>query len=151
MKTTLGETSVSALNKPISAIHHKRKYKRMKLMISISEIRNFIMKLPESLEVDHWGKPSFRLNNKIFAVLQEDGVTLTIKISTQEREIYTQLEPKIFRVPETFSNLNYMHINTNLIKPEEAKLLIERAWRSVAPKRLIKQFEWKFEEDRGIT
>lgn len=120
-------------------------------MISVSEIRNYIMKLPESVEVEHWGKSSFRIKNKIFAVIQEDGVTLTIKTSAEEREIYTQLEPQIFRVPETFSKLNYMHVNTKMINPEEAKLLLLRAWKSVAPKKLIKEVEGKIEEDRGFT
>ncbi|MFD0674903.1 MmcQ/YjbR family DNA-binding protein [Cohnella sp. GCM10027633] len=110
-------------------------------MISIAEIRKYAMNLPESMEVEHWGKPSFRMKNKIFAVLQEDGVTLTLKTSAEEREIYTQLDPRIFRVPETFSNLNYMHVNTELINPEEARLLLLKAWKSVAPKKLIKEFE----------
>jgi hypothetical protein len=144
--TTLDETSVSA---SISAT--KEIQGRMKPMISIHEIRNFIKNLPESQETDHWGKPSFRLNNKIFAVLQEDGVTLTIKTSREDREIYTQLDPQIFRVPETFSNLNYMNLNINLIEPEEVKLLILKAWRNVAPKKLIKTYESRFEGDQGIT
>ncbi|WP_245590322.1 MmcQ/YjbR family DNA-binding protein [Cohnella panacarvi] len=109
------------------------------------------MKLPESQEVEHWGKPSFRLKNKIFAVLQEDGVTLTVKTSAEEREILTQLEPNIFRIPETFAKLNYMNVNTKLVKSDEAKLLLLRAWRSVASKILINQFEGNSEEDRGIT
>jgi len=120
-------------------------------MISIHEIRNYIMKLPESHEVEHWGKPSFRLKNKIFAILQEDGVTLTIKASIEDREIYTQLEPEIFQVPEKYSNLNFLHVNMKLIDPEEAKLLILKAWRSVSPKKLIKDFEGKLLEDRGIA
>ncbi|MHA6484164.1 MmcQ/YjbR family DNA-binding protein [Paenibacillus sp. strain BS8-2] len=120
-------------------------------MILVSEIREFVMKLPESLEVEHWGKPSFRLKNKIFAVIQEDEVTLTIKTTADEREIYTQLEPQIFRVPETFSNLNYMHVNMNRIDPEEAKSLLIKAWKSVATKKLIKEFEEKFGGDHHIT
>lgn len=110
-------------------------------MISTHEIRNYIMNLPESIEVEHWGKRSFRIKNKIFAILQEDGATLTIKASAEDIEILTQLDPRIFQVPKTFSNLNYMHINMEQIDPEEAKSFILKAWRSVAPKKLIKDAE----------
>lgn len=116
-------------------------------MITVPEIRKFIFSLPESIEIEHWGKPSFRINNKIFAVLQEDGVTLTIKSSHEDRNIYTQMDPKIYTVPESFSNLNYMHMNIELVEKSEAKMLIYKAWSSVAPKKLVKTFNGgKFEE-----
>ncbi|WP_258881302.1 MmcQ/YjbR family DNA-binding protein [Paenibacillus sp. sptzw28] len=124
----------------------------MGYLISINEAREFILSLPETVEIDHFGKPSFRINNKIFATIQPDGITLTIKTVGEDRTIYTTMDPETYRIPETFSKLNYMHINLYTASPEELKGLLNKAWRSVAPKRVVKAFdESKFEDDRGIT
>jgi hypothetical protein len=109
-------------------------------MISIDKVRKYALSLPESEEVEHWGKPSFRINNKIIAIIQEDGITLTVKTTGEDRLIFTTMDSKTYRIPDSFSNLNYMHVNLNTVDPEELKGLILKAWRSLAPKRLVKQY-----------
>ena len=110
-------------------------------MLTIHNTRTYILSLPESQEIEHWGKPSFRVRNKIFAIFQEDGITLTVKVSREDIDIYTQIDPQIYHVPTTFTNMNYMHINMQMVDPEEAKLLLLKAWKLVAPKKLIKEYE----------
>jgi hypothetical protein len=110
-------------------------------MITVDQVREMALSFPESKEMDHWGKPSFRANNKIFAVIQEDGVTLTIKTAGEDRTIYTSMAPEIYSVPESFSNLNYMHVHLNLVDPKELSGLLEKAWRSVAPKKIVKAYD----------
>ncbi|MFC5700382.1 MmcQ/YjbR family DNA-binding protein [Cohnella faecalis] len=106
-------------------------------MISVDEIRSYVLTLPETVEVEHWGKPSFRIKNKIFVVLQEDGRTLTVKTIGDDRAIYTELDPTTYRIPDAYAKLSYMHMNINQVEPEEARGLIYKAWSSVAPKRLV--------------
>jgi len=107
-------------------------------MIPIDEIRRFAMSLTETVEAEHWGKPSFRVNNKIFVVIQADGSTITIRTTKEERELYTSVSPEVYSVPDAFSNLNYMHINLELARLEEVHTLIKNAWCIVAPKKLLK-------------
>lgn len=97
-------------------------------MIKLNEVQEFMLSLPESKEVSHWGKPSYRVNNKIFAVLQEDRITLTIKTIGDDRTIYTTMDPETYSIPETFSNMNYMHVNLNTVDPVEIKGLLLKAY-----------------------
>lgn len=108
-------------------------------LISFEEIKSYMMALPETSEVAHWGKLSYRINNKIFAVLQEDGITLTVKTVGDDRSIYTVMNANVYRIPETFSKLNYMHVSLEHAELEELQGLLCKAWGSVAPKKLIKQ------------
>jgi len=110
-------------------------------LFQFDEIRQFIMTLPATKEMDHFGKPSYRINNKIFATLQPDGYTLTVKTVGEDRTIFTTMAPDTYSVPDTFANLNYMHINLNTVSPKELKGLIIKAWSSVAPKRIVRAFE----------
>lgn len=120
-------------------------------MITSKEVRNYALSLPESKEKEHWGKASFRINDKIFAVMQEDGITLTVKTSEEERIAYTSMDPETFKIPDSFSNLNYMHVNMTRVERKELQRILLKAWSTVAPKRLVKKYleELIEEEDRG--
>lgn len=109
-------------------------------MIHIEEVRKIALSMPETEEVEHWGKSSFRINNKIFTIIQEDLKTITVKTTKEEREILTNTNPETYRVPESFSNLNFMHINLETAAKEEVIDLIRNAWGRVAPKKISKTF-----------
>lgn len=109
-------------------------------MMLVSEVRQIALSLPGTEEVTHWGKPSFRINNKIFTVIQSDMKTITVKTTKEEREMYTTTDPKTFIVPESFSNMNYMHINLETASKDEVKNLMRSAWGIVAPKKMVKAF-----------
>ncbi|TJY43847.1 MmcQ/YjbR family DNA-binding protein [Cohnella pontilimi] len=109
-------------------------------MMKISEVRKIALSLPKTEEVQHWGKPSFRINNKIFTVIQDDMKTVTVKTTKEEREIYTRMDPSTYTIPEAFSNLNYMNINLETANEDEVKELIRIAWKNVAPKNLSKTY-----------
>ncbi|MEK3735218.1 MULTISPECIES: MmcQ/YjbR family DNA-binding protein [Paenibacillus] len=109
-------------------------------MMQIEEIREIALSLPGTVEVEHWGKPSFRINNKIFVVIQDDMSTITIKTTKEERHLYTSMSPETYKIPDSFSNLNYMHIDLKSAKNEEVINLIRNAWGIVAPKKLTKVY-----------
>ena len=108
-------------------------------MIPIDEVRRYALSLPEATETAHWEKPSFRVRDKIFAVLQPGGRTVTVKTAGEERSFYTAMAPEIYRVPETFSKLNYMHVDLELVDPGELKEVLWKAWSNVAPQKLVKE------------
>ncbi|MDI4647486.1 MmcQ/YjbR family DNA-binding protein [Cohnella hashimotonis] len=109
-------------------------------MLSISDIREFALSMPGVEEVEHWGKTSFRMNNKIFAVIQDDKKTLTVKTTKEIRALLIQMAPDIYRIPDSFSNLNYMHINLELANDAEVTEYIQNAWGHIAPKKAAKAF-----------
>jgi hypothetical protein len=110
-------------------------------MMSVEEVRTFAMSLPESEEIEHWGKPSFRVKNKIFAVVQEDSVSLVIKTTGDDKHIYTTMDASVYSIPESFTKLNYMIVNLELVDPEELRGLLIKAWCSMAPKKLLKELD----------
>lgn len=111
------------------------------IVVTADEARQVALSMPEAEEHDHWGKPSFRVRNKIFAVIQEDGVSLVVKCTRDDRAAYTTLDPDVYSVPTSFSNLNYMVVRMDLIPWEELQGIIIQAWRCVSPKRLIAAYD----------
>jgi len=109
--------------------------------ITIDDVRQMALSLPKTEEADHWDKPSFRVNGKIYAVIHKDGVSVVIKTTRDEREALTTLEPDIYSVPPNFQRLNYMVVNTKRIGTDEFRSVLVHAWRLVAPKRIIKAYD----------
>lgn len=109
-------------------------------MVTIDEVRKLALSLPEAEEVEHWGKPSFRVRNKIFAVIQPDGVSLVIKTTQDDRLAYTTMEPEVYRTPDSFSNLAFMIVRIDRADPEEFRNLLTLAWSLVSPKKIVKAY-----------
>lgn len=103
-------------------------------MVTINEVRTIALSLPETEEKLHQGKVSFRVRNKIFAVIQPDGVTVTIKTTMEERTAYTSMAPDTFKLPESFAHLAYMNIRLDRVEPDEFRDLLMQAWKYTAPK-----------------
>lgn len=113
---------------------------RGEFIMEVNEVRQIALSLPEAEESAHWGKASFRVNNKIFTVIQSDMSTITVKTTSEVRELYTTTNAQAYQVPETFANMNYMHINLSTAPPDEIRNLIQTAWGLVAPKKMVKAF-----------
>lgn len=113
------------------------------MSITIDEVRMLALSLPETNEEKHWGKPSFRVRGKIYAVIQEDGVTVVVKTTEDERLANTTMAPDIYSLPDSFQNLNYMKVRMDRIPRDEFRSVLIQAWRLVAPKRVVATFDGK--------
>ncbi|WP_127579614.1 MmcQ/YjbR family DNA-binding protein [Paenibacillus koleovorans] len=105
------------------------------------KIRQAALAMPEAEEQDHWGKSSFRVRGKIFAVFQEDGVSLLLKASPETRTAFTTMDPDVYTVPSKYTTLNYMIARMDKADDEELRQLLIQAWREVSPKRLVKVYD----------
>ena len=109
-------------------------------MITARAVRELALALPEAEERDHFGRPSFRVRNKIFATLWEDEGRTVLKLPLEQQ---TALATS---APETFSLTGWEHqgwtsVKLSNINAEKLQTLILVAWRNVAPKRLIAAYD----------
>lgn len=110
-------------------------------MVSVRQVGEWASSLPGVEEQDHFGKRSFRVRKSIFVVIQPDGRTVTIKMNKDERLAYITMAPEVYSVPEGFSHLNFMHVHLSRVDVEEIHELVVKAWRLVAPKKLVTEYE----------
>ncbi|HWD46583.1 MAG TPA: MmcQ/YjbR family DNA-binding protein [Actinomycetota bacterium] len=55
-------------------------------MISADELRRAALSLPEAEERETWGHPTFRVRDKLFATLADDGSQASVKATRQEQQ-----------------------------------------------------------------
>lgn len=105
-------------------------------MVTTDEVRQWALSLPEAELFEHWGKPSFRVRNKIFAVIQPDHVSVVMKTSKDDRIAYTTMAPDVFQMPSSFTHLAFMLVRLDRIDPDEFRPLLIAAWKHATPKKM---------------
>jgi hypothetical protein len=99
------------------------------------DLRELALSLPEASEREAWGMPTFRVRNKIFAVLnpvQGPGV----KFARDERGALVAAEPDKFYTTAHDRNYDLMRLRLEGIDRDELRELLTDAWRMTAGPRL---------------
>ena len=54
-------------------------------MITADELRRVVLSLPEAEERETWGHPTFRVRDRMFAALCDDGRQASVKATREEQ------------------------------------------------------------------
>jgi hypothetical protein len=104
-------------------------------MVPRDEARRLALALPEAVEQDHHGFPSFRVGGRIFATLRDEG---SMNVMLDEGGIRTAIEAE----PDTCSDvwwgkkLSAVRVDLERMDAERLASLLEDAWEGKAPARL---------------
>lgn len=115
------------------------------MAITVDEVRQLALSLPETEEKEHWGKPSFRVRGKVYAVIQEDYRSVVVKTTQDERLAKMTMEPDIYSLPDSFQNLNYMKVRIDRMPQDAFRAVLLRAWQLVVPKRVAASYDGEFD------
>ena len=104
--------------------------------VTTAEARTLALKLPEAVEQDHHGRPSFRVGGRIFATLWSDD---RMNVMVDEDGIRTAVE----RAPETCEpvwwgkRLAAVAVTLSTVDRSFLDQLLTDAWEGKAPRRLL--------------
>ena len=92
--------------------------------------------LPAVEEGTCYGTPAVRVAGKFLARLREDGA-LAIRCSFEDRVILMDEYPAAFYVTDHYVNYPAVLIRLPKVRLDVLRTVVEKAWRRVAPKRLV--------------
>jgi len=110
-------------------------------MPTAEDVRAVALGLPEAVEQETWGHPTFRVRKKMFATLAADGSTATVKATREEQAALVQGDPETFFVPAYVGRHGWIGFHVALAEAEELVELVTEAWRMTAPKRVVRAFD----------
>jgi len=99
-------------------------------MPTATEIRRTALALEGVIEIDHFGRPSFRTKKRIFAVVRPDG--LYLHLPDERKEFLFEADPKTF-VKFMWGKKANVIVDLKRIGKRELDALIREAWESVKP------------------
>jgi hypothetical protein len=104
-------------------------------MVSVAHARRLALALPEAVEADHHGRPSFRVAGKVFATLWDEA---HMNVMLDEAGILTAVQGAPGVCAERWWGKRLAAVEVDLRQVEAQLLadLLADAWERRAPKRL---------------
>jgi hypothetical protein len=104
--------------------------------LTSDEARALALRLPEAVEQDHHGRPSFRVGGKIFATLWDEG-HLNVMVDEGGILMAVQERPGMCSEVRWGKKLAAVRVDLAHAEPEFLARLLEESWELRAPKRLL--------------
>jgi hypothetical protein len=111
-------------------------------MATIDDVRRIARSFPETIEKPLYGTPGFRVRNKAFARLREDGDTLVVWCADEdEKDAYIATQPDIlFSLPH-YDGHPLVLVRLSAIGVDELREILADAWHVRAPRQLVAEFD----------
>lgn len=110
-------------------------------MASEDDVRELALSLPATTEKPSYGTPGFRVRDRLFARIREEGVLVLWRESEEEKEALVEAESgKFFTTPHYDGYPNIL-IRLGAVDREELAELVEESWRLRAPESLVEQLD----------
>jgi hypothetical protein len=104
--------------------------------ITIHEVRRVALSLPEVVEQDHWGNPSFRIRGRIFATVP-DKEHVNLMIDPFDVDAVVREDPDTCEELRWGKQVRGVRVSLNRAGSTMVGELLKMAWRRRAPKRLL--------------
>ncbi len=106
------------------------------MAVSTDDARLLALSLPEAVELDHHGRPSFRVGGKIFATLWDER---QLNVMLDEGGILTAVDNSPEICTEVWWGKRLAAVRVQLAGADRALLgeLLRDAWEQKAPKRVL--------------
>lgn len=106
------------------------------------DFRDLALGLPGAVESSHMNHPDFRVGGKIFATIGPDGDWGMVKLRPEEQARLRLEEPDVFApIPGAWGRRGCTRVQLETASPESVRQALFLAWRSTAPKRLLRELE----------
>lgn len=106
------------------------------MTVSRHRAREVALALPEAVERDHHGRPSFRVGERIFAT-QWDDVHLNVMLDEGGILTAVQSDPETYAEVWWGTRLAAVRVDLRRVDEEALARLLAEAWERKAPRRLL--------------
>jgi hypothetical protein len=119
-------------------------------MVELSDVRRVALSLPETVEKPSYGTPGFRVKDRLFARVREEGDVLVVWCwDTGEKAALIESEPdKYFTTPHYDGHPTVL-VRFDAIDVDELTDVLTESWRIRAPKRVRAAFDGAHADDAG--
>ena len=104
-----------------------------KNMVDTTTFKSLAMSFPETKELTHFEKTSFRINNKIFATLDESHQKACLKLDEVDQSVFCLIDPTIiYPVNNKWGKQGWTYVELNKVKKNLLKDALSKAYSTVA-------------------
>jgi hypothetical protein len=103
---------------------------------TFEDVRRIALSLQDVEEGTSYGTPAFKVGGKLLARLREDGDSLVVGTTFEEREEMMAAEPETYYITDHYLNYPLVLVRLSRVHSDALRDLLSRAWRlALAAKR----------------
>jgi hypothetical protein len=116
----------------------------MKKGVTAAQLKKIALSFPEANEKPSYGKAAYFIAKKFFTRFRkEDNSIVMIVDGMDTRDMMLELDPKTYHITDHYKDYPSVLVRMERITPDELRAMLDRRWRKIAPKKLVKEMEEK--------
>jgi hypothetical protein len=120
----------------------KKTAKKSAKGVTAAQLKKIALSFPEANEKPSYGKPSFFVAKKFFTRLRKEDNSLVMVVDgMDQRDMMLELDPRTYHITDHYKDYPAVLVRMDRIAPEELRTMLERRWRKIAPKKVLKEIE----------
>lgn len=107
------------------------------------EVRALLFSFPGMEDGVSYGEPSFKVAGKFFTWMRpalDDSIVVHLN-TLDEREMLIEMDPATFHFTDHYRHYPIVLARLASVDPVWLRAALEKRWRKVAPKRMVKAFD----------
>jgi hypothetical protein len=110
--------------------------------VTKTQVKKTGLAFPGALEKPSYGKLAFFIEKKFFFRLREQDNSIAIRVgSIEQRDMMLELDPETYFITAHYKDWPAILVRLAAITPKELKIMLERRWREIAPKKLVREVD----------
>lgn len=115
---------------------------RRQHVVDEHDVRRIAMSLPETTEKSSYGTPGFRVKDRLFARIREEGDVLVLWCADEgEKQGLIAADPDKFFTTPHYDGYALILVRFEAVDVAELTELLTDSWRLRAPKRLVADYD----------
>jgi len=98
-------------------------------MVTFEQVRKIALSLPSVEESTSYGTPAFKVSGKLLARLREDGDSLVVGTTFEEREEMLAADPETYYITDHYLKYPWILVRLSRVSPDALRDLLSRALR----------------------
>lgn len=110
--------------------------------VTKAQVKKIALGFPGALEKPSYGQPAFFIEKKFFTRLREKDASIVMRVgSIEQRDMMLELDPDTYFITDHYRDWPGLLVRIAKITPTELKVMLERRWREIAPKKLQREVD----------
>lgn len=120
--------------------------------VTPTELKKIALSFPETAEGVSYTHPAYLAFGKFFTRYRKEDNSFVLSVAGMEyRDMLLEMDPKTYFITDHYKSFPGVLVRLERVTKEEVRAMLDRRWRAMAPKKLLKAIEEKVAEAPKTT
>jgi hypothetical protein len=112
--------------------------------VTPADLKKIALSFPETEEGTSYTHPAYLAFNKFFTRYRKEDNSFVLTVSGMEhRDMLLEMDPKTYFITDHYKSFPGVLVRLDRVTKDEVRGMLERRWRQIAPKKLMKEIDEK--------